>query len=193
VPLALLRGRTANVQDLDAFDLSPLLVNLQDHIYRSEQSHGYYRILLEFARLPRSMWREVKTRFVIALGAVQNRKFTRPFRVVFPTTDCAFMIAPLDPQLPATGPEGEKLRITGVRDLTNAAMYAAKVSKGVGILISKDGEHIQIDWSLLNIPWKQDSEMDAMLAERNPFREVKEKSIRCDFRFDPKSKHMRCN
>ena len=56
-------------------------------------------------------------------------------------------------------------------------MYDAKVSKGVGILISKDGEYIQIDWSLLNMPWKPDSEMDHKLAKYNPFREAKEKMI----------------
>ena len=61
-------------------------------------------------------------------------------------------------------------------------MYDAKVSKGIGILISKDGEYIQIDWSLLNVPWKPDPEMDARLAENNPFREAKEKPIK-SFRF----------
>jgi len=61
--------------------------------------------------------------------------------------------------------------------LTYAAMYDAKVSTGVGILISKDGDFIQIDWALLNVPWEQDPEMDVRLAESNPFREVKEKQI----------------
>jgi hypothetical protein len=87
------------------------------------------------------------------------------------------MIAPMDPQIPATGPQGEKTRVTGLKNLTFAAMYDAKVSKGVGVLISKDGEHIQIDWSLLNVPWKPDPEMDARLAKSNPFREAKEKMI----------------
>ena len=56
-------------------------------------------------------------------------------------------------------------------------MYDAKVSKGVGILISKDREYIQIDWCLLNVPWKPDSEMDTKLAENNPFRKANEKMI----------------
>ena len=56
-------------------------------------------------------------------------------------------------------------------------MYDAKVSKGVGILISKDGDYIQLDWALLNVPWKQDPQMDSKLAESNPFREAKEKQI----------------
>lgn len=105
------------------------------------------------------------------------RKFSRPFRLTFPATDCTFMIAPLDPQITATGPEGEKKRTAGLSNLTYAAMYDAKASKGVGILISKDGEFIQIDWGLLNVPWKLDPEMDSMLAANNPFREAKEKKV----------------
>lgn len=165
------------VQDMDDFDLSRLIGNLHDHIQQSGQPYDYYRIMLEFARVPRSVWREVKIRFMKSLEAVQKKEFTRPFRLTLPATDCAFMIAPLDPQIPATGPEGEKARVTGLKNLTFAAMYDAKVSKGVGVLISKDGEHIQIDWSLLNVPWTPNPEMDASLAKSNPFREAKEKTI----------------
>jgi hypothetical protein len=165
------------VQDLDAFDLSRLLGNLHIKIERSERPFDYYRIMLEFARVPRSVWREVKVRFLKSLEAVKEKKFTRPFRLAFPGTDCAFMIAPLDPQIPATGPEGEKVRIQGLQNLTYAAMYDTKVSKGIGILISEDGDHIQIDWSLLNVPWQSDPEMDTRLAESYPFREAKETQI----------------
>jgi hypothetical protein len=165
------------VQDLEAFDLSRLVSNLHDHIKRSEQPYDYYSIMLEFARVPRSLWREVKVRVMKSLEAVRKKEFTRPFRLTFPATDCTFMIAPLDPQIPATGHEGERTRITGLQNLTYVAMYDAKVSKGIGILISKDGEYIQIDWALLNMPWKRDPEMDARLAESNPFREAKGKMI----------------
>jgi hypothetical protein len=170
------------VQDLDDFDLSRLLGDLHNHIQLSEQPYDYYQIMLEFARVPRSVWREVKLRFMKSLEAVQKKEFTRPFRLTFPTTGCAFMIAPLDPLIPATGPEGEKNRVTGLKNLTYAAMYDAKVSKGVGILISKDGEYVQIDWSLLNVPWAPDPEMDAKLAESSPFRKANEKPI-ASFRF----------
>jgi hypothetical protein len=165
------------VQDLEAFDLSQLIGNLHDHIERSGQPYDYYHIMREFARVPRSFWREVKIRLMKSLEAVQEKRFTRPFRLTFPATDCAFMIAPLDPQIPSTDPDGEKARVTGLRNLTYAAMYDAKVSKGIGILISKDGEYVQIDWSLLNLPWEPDPQMDAWLANSNPFRETEEKMI----------------
>jgi hypothetical protein len=165
------------VQDLEDFDLSWLIGNLHEHIELAEQPYDYYRIMLEFARVPRSVWREVKVRFAKSLEVVQKKEFARPFRLAFPDTDCAFMIAPLDPQIPATGEEGERTRVKGLTNLTYAAMYDTKVSKGVGILISKDGEYFQIEWSLLNIPYESDPEMDARLAGSYPFREAKQKMV----------------
>jgi len=165
------------VQDLKDFDLSGLIGHLHDHLQRFEQPYDYYQIMLEFARVPRSVWRELKVRLMMSLETVKKNEFTRPFRLTFPATGCAFVIAPLDPQIPATGPESEKTRVTGLQNFTYAAMYDTKVSKGVGILISKDGEYVQIDWCLLNVPWEPDPEMDAKLANSNPFREAKEKLI----------------
>lgn len=165
------------VQDLDSFDLSSLLGNLHDHIDRSDQPQDYYGILLEFASVPRSVWREVKLRFMKSLEAAQKGEFVLPFRLTFPATDCTFMIAPLPPEIPAAGSEGEEARTRGLTNLTFAAMYDAKTSTGVGIQISKDGEHIQIDWSLIKAKWKQNSEMDAKLAENSPFRPTSEKRL----------------
>ena len=165
------------IQDLDAFDLSSLLGDLHDHIDRSTQPYDYYRILLEFARVPRSVWREVKVRFLKSLEAAAGHRWEQPFRLTFPATNCTFMIAPLDPQLPSTGPEGERTRITGLRNLTDAAMYLARTSKGVGILVSRDGEFVQIDWSLVDLPWELHEKMEASLAKSNPFRAVSEKMV----------------
>ena len=60
-------------------------------------------------------------------------------------------------------------------NLTYGTMYDAKASTGVGVQISKVGDYIQIDWSLLNETWKPDLEMDTMLTNNNPFRKAKEK------------------
>lgn len=165
------------VQDLDAFDLSVLLGNLHDQIDRSTYPYDYYRILLEFARLPRSVWREVKVRLLKSLEATAEPRWEQPFRLTYPATDCTFMIAPLDPDLPSTGSEGERTRTTGLRNLTDAAMYLAHTSKGIGILVSRDGEFVQIDWSWVDLPWEPHEKMEAWLAQSNPFRAVSEKKI----------------
>lgn len=165
------------VQDVAEFDLSGLIGNLHDHIEKADQPQDYYKIMLEFARLPRSVWREIKRRFMLSLEAVAKEEFTLPYRMTFPATGCTFVIIPMDPQLPVTGPEGEKVRTIGLQNLTHAAIYDAKTSKGVGIQVSKDGAYRHIDWCLLDVPWKQDPEMDARLANGSPFRAAGEKQI----------------
>ena len=165
------------IQDLDAFDLSDMIGNLHDHIQHTARPHDYYQIMLEFSRIPRSVWREIKTRFVMSLEAAKKQEFIPPFRLAFPATDCAFMIAPLDPLAPATGSAGERVRTNGLKNLTDAAMYDTRVSKGIGILISRDGEYLQIDWTLINLPWKPDPKMDARLAASYPFRKARQMTM----------------
>ena len=127
--------------------------------------------------MPRSVWREVKLRVTKSLEITAEKRFAQPFRLSFPESDCTFMIAPLDPELPATGPEGERIRVTGLTNLTNGAKYLAKTSKGIGLLISRDGKFVQIDWFLINSTWQPNSELEKWLSESNPFRAVTEKSI----------------
>lgn len=165
------------VQDLDAFDLSRLIGNLHEHIETADQPYDYYRIMLEFARTPRSVWRAIKERFMRSLEVAKAHEFTSPFRLTFPESGCTFMITPFHPDLPATGPEGAKARMSGIQNLTYAAMYDAGMSKGIGIQVSMDGVYFQIDWCLLNIPWERDPQMDAKLAADSPFRPTREKMV----------------
>ena len=74
-------------------------------------------------------------------------------------------------------------------NLTYGTMYDAKASTGVGVQISKVGDYIQIDWSLLNETWKPDPEMDAMLANNNPFREAKKKMLNSFLHMTPVKKN----
>src|SRR3546814_5810229 len=66
------------VQDHEAFNLSPLIGNLHDHIERSDRPYDYYRIMLEFARVPRSVWRVIKLRFMMSLETAREGGFTQP-------------------------------------------------------------------------------------------------------------------
>ncbi len=165
------------VQDTESFDLSGLLGNLHSHIERADAPYEYYKILREFARSPRSVWREVKLRVTKSLEVTAAKDFARPFRLTFPENDCTFMIAPLAPELPSTGSEGVRVRTTGLSNLTQAAKYLAQTSKAVGIQISRDGEFVQIDWGLLEFPWQSDPELEDRLSKNNPFRPVTEKSM----------------
>ena len=172
------------VQDLNDFDLSGILGDLHKHIKRADNPYDYYKILREFARVPRSVWREVKLRVVKSLEITKEKRFEQPFRLSVPDSDCTFMIAPLDPELPATGAEGERVRVTLLSNLTSGAKYLAKTSKCIGILISRDGEFVQIDWCLIEAPWQATPELEEWLSDANPFRAVTMKSVD-GFLFNP--------
>lgn len=165
------------VQNYDAFDLSTLIGNLNDHIEKDDQPLAYYRIMLQFAIIPRSVWRAIKERFLLSLQTAKAGKFTMPYRLTFPDSQCSFMITPLHPDIPNDGPERQKARAVGLRNLTHLAMYDHKSPKGVGIQVGYEDEHVTIDWCLIEQPWTQDPEMDAILMNCNPFRAANEKMM----------------
>lgn len=165
------------VQDLDAFDLSNIMRDLQRHIVNPERSLDYYRIMEEFACVPRSIWREFKTRLVISLEASKAGKPHRPFRFAFPRTDCTFMVASMDPDWPATGADGTRMRTNAVVMFTEAAKYDLKTRVGIGLLISKDGEYFQLDWCVVEEPWAVNSKMEELLATTSLFGPASERMV----------------
>jgi hypothetical protein len=167
----------AFVQDIDAFDLSNIMRDLQGHIVNPDGGSEYYRIMEEFARVPRSIWREFKTRLVISLKASKVGEPCRPFRFAFPRTDCTFMVASMDPDWPATGADGSRMRMSAVTMFTQAAKYDLKTRVGVGLLISKDGEYFQLDWCLVDEPWATDAKMEDLLATTSLFGPVRERTV----------------
>lgn len=162
------------VDDAEQSDLSPIMNRLADHIQKPDDSGDYSRILLEFAKLPRSAWRATKQRLDLSIEAAKGGRFERPYRFYFPATDCSFMFSPFPPGRPTTGPEGELARSTGLQSLTAAAKYMSEAGRGIGVLVSKDGEFLHLDWCLIAEPWERDPAFDALLALNNPFRDVRE-------------------
>lgn len=163
--------------DADRADLAPVMNRLADHIQNPDGSADYARILLEFAKLPRSGWRAAKERLDLVIAQAQAGEFERPYRFHFPSTDCSFMFSPFFPGKPTTGPEGEQARRIGLQNLTTVAKYLAKTAKGVGVLVSKDGDHLHLDWCMIEHPWEQDPDLDAHLETGNLFGAVREKKV----------------
>ncbi|MDP2368842.1 hypothetical protein [Rhodoferax sp.] len=165
------------VQDLQDFDISWLIGNLFDHIQADDKSQDYCQIMLEFARVPRSVWRAFKERFKMAVDAANDGKYVKPFLFAFPATDCTFMIAVPPPDLPVSGADGDSTRLTGLKNFTDAAAYLTKTSRAVGLLVSKDGAYFQLDWCRLDLPWAPNPAMDALLEKSNPFRPLQERTL----------------
>ncbi|AJD41689.1 hypothetical protein RGR602_CH02363 [Rhizobium gallicum bv. gallicum R602sp] len=163
--------------DADQTDLSPIMNRLADHIQTPAASGDHSRIMLEFAKLPRSGWRAAKERLDLAISQARNDQFERPYRFQFPPTDCSFMFSPFFPGKPTTGPEGEQARRTGLQNLTAVAKYLSRAARGVGVLVSKDGDFLHLDWCLIEEAWEHDPELEAHLATNNLFGAVREKKI----------------
>ncbi len=165
------------VDDSHQADLTPIMNKLGDHIQNPDGTESYTRILLEFAKLPRSAWRLARERLDLAIKQALAGDFERPYRFHFPDTDCSFMFSPIIPGLPTTGPEGEQARSTGLTNLTIVAKYLSEAAKGVGVLASKDGDHFHLDWCLIEHPWEPDAELEAHLVHGNLFGAVREKKV----------------
>lgn len=164
----------AFVQDLDAFDLSHIMRGLQAHIVNPDRSTDYYRIMEEFARVPRAVWRQFKARLFASLTACRAGKFCRPFRFAYPRSDCTFMVASMDPDWPTTGEDGTRMRTNVLTMFTEGAKYDQKTRIGVGLLISKDGEQVCLDWCLVDEPWTKNIEMENFLAKGELFGPARE-------------------
>lgn len=165
------------VQDRDAFDLTPIVGRLVDHVVRSAEPLSYYSIMLELAQLPRSVGRQFKLRFSKSMGATRDGLWVKPFRLYFPETDCAFMISAMHPDLPTEGAEGLENRINGLKNLTYAAKYELGARKIVGLLISKVGPYYEIEWAYMAFDHAPDAQMEARLAEGSMFRPVMEADV----------------
>lgn len=50
-------------------------------------------------------------------------------------------------------------------------------AKGVGLLISKDGEHINLDWCLVDRPYEHDCKIENVLLGGDLFRPVSERMV----------------
>ena len=169
------------VQDDEEWDLTPLMRGLHNHLPVPGMGDDYYGILIEFAKLPRSMWRKIKERILLCVEVVQKGKFERPYRVTDPSTDCGFVFVPVDPETSAR-PDWPEIRLQGIQNFAMAHKYDQRLSKCVGIMIAKDREHFDILWCLISHPWVEDSELQQRLDRSFPFRPVKP-SVEHSYRF----------
>ena len=157
------------VQDFDSFLLTGLIGNIHTNIESAHGENDHYRIMLEFGKVPRSVWRGIKGLLQYGVETVKAESFGSPVRAFFPKTDCVFMILPLDPQLWGTGEAEKTRRANGLQNFTYIAKYIHGARRAVGIQISRDGADYLIDWALHDEPWQPDPELEGRLAKFNPF------------------------
>jgi hypothetical protein len=165
------------VQDDDKWDLAPLLRGLHDHLSEPTVSDDYYQIILEFMKLPRSMWRKIKERILLSIEKVRKDEFALPYRLSAPYTDCGFVFIPVKSSY-TTRPEWKSIRVGVLEQLTRAHKYDQRLSKCVGIMVAKDdGQHLFLGWCMVSHPWHEDAEIQRALTDSFPFRPVKQAEV----------------
>lgn len=164
------------IQDEQEWDLSPFLRRLHDHLSVPEIGNDYYQILIEFAKLPRSMWREVRKRILKCIEKVEKDEFARPYRLTVRDTDCGFVFVPVDSQI-SQRPDWKTVRVGAIQNFTVAHKYDQRLSKCIGILVAKDGRHFDIHWCLIAQPWVENPALQQELDRNFPFRPVREAQV----------------
>lgn len=152
----------------DDFNLSEFFLNYAENIeynIGSQKETDYYKILAEFAKLPRSGLRAAKERLKICYNKVRINEFALPYRFYFPDTQCGFVFIPVEKKF-------IDKRITALTNYTYAAKYEKRMEKQVGVSIAKDGEYFLIDWIYIESPWQKDKILEKKLKDNYPFREV---------------------
>jgi hypothetical protein len=160
-------------QNSSEFDISTLLANLHCQVEHQANPYDYYEILRQFARLPRSGWKETKTRLAYCIKAIQKQEFRPPTRFAWKDLSLGFVFVPMDPKLN----NAIELMGRGVINFTQAHKYDQQLNCCVGVVIAKDGEDFLLNWCVMTHPWEYDAELDAKLKESFPFRQVNEKVI----------------
>jgi hypothetical protein len=164
------------VQDGEKWDLAPFMRGLHDHLSVPGLSDDYYAILVEFAKVPRSVWREVKERIRLCVDKVQKNEFAMPYRISYPRTSCGFVFMPVTSEI--TGrPDWPTVRSRGIQNFTEIHKYDQRLSKCIGFQIARDGEYFDIDWCLVANEWTHDPELQRAIEENFPFRPVREAKV----------------
>jgi hypothetical protein len=164
------------IDDEETWNLVPLLRGLHDHYSKDGYSDDYYQILSGFMRLPRSMWREVKKRFQLAVEKVTADKFTLPYRVSDPARDIGVVIVPADSEFSGRQ-DWHDLKVRMLITMTELHKFDQKLGKCIGILVAKHGVMFDIQWCMIIRPWEDHPELRARLDQDSPFREAIEKTV----------------
>lgn len=152
----------------DEWDMSGIISKFPDRMTTGNSNAEYYPIVRELALLKRDELRQFKLRFQKSIKKARKNEFTKPYRMAVPRTGCGFVFIPVTKNLLPR-------RQVALTNLTLAHKYDLRLGKCVGVSIADDIKPwFTAEWCYVEFPWEQDSEMERLLKENNPFRDVKE-------------------
>lgn len=160
--------------DSNEFNISYLIENFNKNIMLLNEQTEYYPVIAEIAKLNRAELTEFKKRFIRTIEKCKEEEITIPFRIYLPRTDCGFVFIPLNQK-------ASKHWRTALGNFTYAQKYDQKAYRCVGLVMFEkeiSGETVlDMYWAFDEQIWEYDSEMEKLLKENFPFREVKTKRL----------------
>ncbi len=160
------------VRDQDSASLSQTLNQLADNIQRtSEHDIDYARILVEFAKLPNSIIKEIKARMDRCLQASKDKEVHLPYRVLVPETKTLFVITALHPDI-GVGEDEMSRRGGFFNTLTQLGKFYAKAETAVGVQMAYSDGLLTIDWCLV-VEGDEFEELPPDITEENLFRPMR--------------------
>jgi len=166
-----------NLKDSDIkiqeFDISHLIENFSKNIKLINHQTEYYPIIQEIAKLNRSELIEFKKRLALSTEKSESKELITPYRIYSPRTDCGFVFIPLHSSRSVHWPNA-------LNNFTMAHKYDSKAQKCIGLVIFRDEkqlDYFELFWQYLEDEWQFDAEIENLLKESFPFREVKTKKI----------------
>lgn len=163
------------VRDQESASLSQTLNQLADNIQRtSECDIDYAKIMVEFAKLPNSIIKEIKARMDRCLQASKDKEVHLPYRILIPETKTLFVITALHPDI-GVG-EVEMNRRGGFFNmLTQLGKFYTKAETAVGVQMAYSDGMLTIDWCLV-VEEVKFEELPSDLTEENLFRPMRTQS-----------------
>ena len=160
--------------DSTDFNISYLIENFNKNIQLIKEQTEYYPIIAEIAKLNRTELTEFKKRFIRTIEKCKEKDITIPYRMYIPRTDCGFVFAPLNKR-------ASDHWKTALNNFTFAQKYDQKAYRCIGLVMFEkeiNGETVlDMYWSFIEQEWEYNAEMEKLLLENFPFREVKWKRV----------------
>ena len=151
----------------EEWDISGIINVFLERITNNNALTDYYYIVREIAKLKRNELREFKTRYKLSMEKARANEFTQPYRIALPRTGCGFVFVPLTHDLIES-------RLQFLQNLTYAHKYDVKLPKSIGVSFApEEDEWYSVEWCYIDFPWQHEPELENMLQQSNPFREVR--------------------
>ncbi len=167
IDLTYLENLKKMIKNESEFDVSIIINLFQERIVKIGSDNDYYLIIKEIAKLDRAELKEFKLRFKLSLEKAKSQTFSLPYRISSIRTNCGFVFIPLEYK-------NSNVWQNALFNFTYAHKYERKNFKCIGMIVCYDlkKKFYDINWSYVESEWSFNKEMEKLLKENNPFRNV---------------------